>query len=449
MKPWEVIKDLESTNSRLDKERILQMVLLKQPEDKEFWEGCKLAFDPMITFGVKQVPTKTVETRDNFDYEAYDEAFKIAITGFVNRSYTGNFARTTIEKMMNSCSMEAWNGWYRRILIKDLRCGVTETTINKIRPNTVPIFSCQLAKDAADNEAKLKGRKLLDYKLDGVRVLAVIQRVDTGSLTSMLSAKVTLHSRNGKVFENFKHIEEQLAWALRENEIDSDWVLDGEVTSATFQTLMTQVNRKKDADARDAVLNVFDIIPLKDFLSGKWNVNQDVRSTMLKRDWRNILSSADNVRVLDFERVDLDTEEGRARLEAMRDRAADLGLEGIMVKDVDAPYQCKRSDAWLKIKPSITVDLTVIDIEEGTGRNAGRLGAFVCEGIDNGKSIRVNVGSGFSDVQRDDYWNYRSSVMGHTVEVKADVVTQNQDGSYSLRFPRFIRFRDFDAGVKV
>jgi hypothetical protein len=35
------------------------------------------------------------------------------------------------------------------------------------------------------------------------------------------------------------------------------------------------------------------------------------------------------------------------------------------------------------------------------------------------------------------------------VEVQADAVTQNQDGSYSLRFPRFLRFRDFEAGEKV
>jgi DNA ligase-1 len=59
------------------------------------------------------------------------------------------------------------------------------------------------------------------------------------------------------------------------------------------------------------------------------------------------------------------------------------------------------------------------------------------------------VGSGFSDGDRDVFWSNRSSVVGQTVEVKADAVTQNQDGTYSLRFPRFIRFRGFEPGEKL
>jgi DNA ligase-1 len=348
--------------------------------------------------------------------------------------------------MMESCDVDAWNYWYRRILIKDLRCGVTETTINKVRPNTVPVFSCQLAKDAADHEAKLKGNKILDYKLDGVRVLAVIQRVNTGTLSAMLMPKITLHSRNGKVFENFKHIEEQIAWAAKD--LEADWVLDGEITSSTFQSLMTQVHRKKDANASDAVFNLFDAVPLKDFLKGKYKVPQIKRSEDL-RDLMGYFRECENIQLLDYKEVNLDTDEGKATLDFMRDEAAKLGLEGVMVKDANAPYECKRTDAWLKIKPNITVDLTVVNIEPGTGRNEGRLGAFVCEGEDNGRYICVNVGSGFSDRQRDVYWGNDNRIVGQTVEVKADAVTQNQDGTYSLRFPRFIRFRGFEPGEKL
>ena len=86
--------------------------------------------------------------------------------------------------------------------------------------------------------------------------------------------------------------------------------------------------------------------------------------------------------------------------------------------------------------------ITVIAIEQGTGRNSKRLGALVCEGEDDGKYITVNVGSGFSDEDRDSYWNNQSAIIGRTAEILCDAVTQNQDGSYSLRFPRFVRFRD-------
>lgn len=104
---------------------------------------------------------------------------------------------------------------------------------------------------------------------------------------------------------------------------------------------------------------------------------------------------------------------------------------------------------WLKLKPVITVDLTVVAVEEGTGKNAGRLGALVCEGEYDGKTICVNTGSGFADADRDQIWAARDQVIGQVVEVKADAVTQNQDGSYSMRFPRFERWRGFEIGEKI
>jgi DNA ligase-1 len=120
-----------------------------------------------------------------------------------------------------------------------------------------------------------------------------------------------------------------------------------------------------------------------------------------------------------------------------------------MLKDPEAIYENKRSVAWLKLKPFIEVSLEVTDVEEGTGKNVGRLGAIVCQGVDDGKTIRVNVGSGFSDSDRDSYWSSRDSLLGQIVEVRADAVTQNQDGTYSLRFPRFLRFRGFEVGEKI
>ena len=120
-----------------------------------------------------------------------------------------------------------------------------------------------------------------------------------------------------------------------------------------------------------------------------------------------------------------------------------------MIKDVDAPYVCKRDTAWMKSKPFIEVSLTVIGYEEGTGRNQGRLGALICEGEDSGKTISVNCGSGFSDGDRTELWAGRDSLVGQVVEVRADAITQNQDGTYSLRFPRFKTFRGFKKGEKL
>ena len=134
----------------------------------------------------------------------------------------------------------------------------------------------------------------------------------------------------------------------------------------------------------------------------------------------------------------------------MNKRALDEGYEGLMIKPVDALYHCKRSHAWLKIKPFIEVTLEVKSVEEGTGKNVGKLGALVVEGEDDGKFFHLNVGSGFSDENREQIWENRNSVIGQLIEVRADAVTISQDHSaYSLRFPRFKTFRGFQLGEKL
>ena len=157
----------------------------------------------------------------------------------------------------------------------------------------------------------------------------------------------------------------------------------------------------------------------------------------------------DNIQVIPKQEVDLDTDEGQKQFKDFNKEAIEQGYEGIMIKDPTAKYQCKRSTGWLKQKPFIEVSLEVKDIEVGTGRNEGRLGAFICEGIDDGKTIKVNVGSGFSDANRDEFWSSKDTIPGQIVEVRADAITQNQDGTYSLRFPRFLRFRGFEPGEKI
>ena len=152
---------------------------------------------------------------------------------------------------------------------------------------------------------------------------------------------------------------------------------------------------------------------------------------------------------MEYAEVDLDTEAGQKTFKEINQKAIDGGYEGIMIKDMDAGYQCKRSHAWLKMKPFIEVSLEVKAVEEGTGRNVGKLGALVCEGKDDGKTIATNVGSGLTDDNRDVIWADQQSVIGQIVEIRADAVTQNQDGTYSLRFPRFLRFRGFEAGEKI
>ena len=437
---YSVISSLEDHPSRLNKEQII----LAQAEsgNDEFFEGCRLALDPMITFGLKQIPEKQDEDGPGLPWDS----FTLALTGFTTRNVTGNTARTMIETMMKSATKKEWNGWYRRILIKDLRCGVSEKTINKVVEKkyaqyAIPIFGCQLAHDSANHEAKVAGKKLIEVKLDGVRVITIV-RAD---------GRVDMFSRNGKELANFPHIAEQISSVIKQkgSSKSMDVVLDGEIMSSSFQDLMKQVHRKENVEAGDAVLNLFDVLPLADFEQGIYNKDQTTRSQMVKFWVEQNQHLIPNVTYVANELVDLDTEEGQARYKEINQKAIEGGYEGIMLKDPLAPYECKRSHAWLKLKPFIEVSLSVVAVEEGTGKNVGKLGALVCEGEDDGKRIRVNVGSGFTDSDRDSFWGSRDSLSGNIVEVRADAVTQNQDGTYSLRFPRFKGFRGFTQGEKL
>ena len=430
--PDYIIRQLENHNSRLNKEDIIRAA--HEEGLPEFFEGVKMALDPLVTFGVKQVPVRDDSAGQGLAWETFVElAMRLA-----GRQLTGHAARDAIELAMSVATDEQWNDWYRRILIKDLRCGVSEKTVNKVVPGTVPVFTCALAHDSAKHEKKMVGKKQIEIKLDGVRVITIIR-----------GNKVEMFSRNGKQFHNFGHIIEELEAVVAEYPVPYPLVLDGEVMSADFQDLMKQIHRKDGKQHTDAVLHLFDTIPLGCFMKGEWDKPQSFRSAITKHWVGDHASVLKHVQALDWETVDLDTQEGQDRFVALNKAAVDGGYEGVMIKDVDAPYECKRTHAWLKAKPFIEVTLEVIDYEEGTGRNEGRLGAIICEGTDDGQRIRVNVGSGFTDADRDSYWDHRDSLAGNLVEVRADAITKNQDGTYSLRFPRFKTFRGFEVGEKV
>lgn len=432
-----IIRSLEDHSSRLNKEAIIESEA--QNENHELFEGFRLALSPYITFGVKKVPTHGGPDGQGLPWVAFKELCNL----LSSRQLTGDAARDAIELALSASTKSQWNDWYRRILIKDLRCGISEKTINKIlkarssKIDLVPVFECMLAHDSANHEKKIIGKKLLEPKLDGVRVITIVDSVNK---------TVMQYSRNGKPLENFSHI----VRALEDNLelFDRPVVLDGEVVSSSFQALMTQVHRKDNVQADDARLMLFDIIPLSEFKAGESSLGQRRRSNLLQS-MKSVFDKTGCIDIISQIEVDLDTYVGELQFKEYNKEAIDRGYEGIMIKDIDAKYECKRSASWLKMKPFIEVSLAVKDIEEGTGRNQGKLGALVCEGEDLGHVIQVNVGSGFSDTDRDEFWSERTELIGQIVEVRADAITQNQDGSYSLRFPRFLRFRGFTANEKI
>ena len=364
-----------------------------------------------------------------------DSEFDNVLQRLEDRELTGNDMRNTINNLAGRCEKDAWNYWYRRILIKDLKCGVTHKTINKHTTMKVPVFECMLADDSKKHEKKMTGDVIVEPKLDGVRVITICD-VDKD--------EVKMFSRNGKELNNFPKIFKQFDDML--DQLSESMVFDGEVMSDDFQTLMREIHRKGGAKTDDAVLNLFDCLPLEQFKEGGSNNTLGQR-----KEWLDGYNFGPNISKVETVKMNLSEEDGQKQFADYNKLCIDKGFEGIMVKPINGIYECKRSSLWLKVKPFIEVSLKVVDTEEGTGRNVGKLGALIVEGKDMDKFIKTNVGSGLSDDNREEFWRHKDKLIGQIVEVRADAITQNQDSKdeWSLRFPRFLRFRGFEIGEKI
>jgi DNA ligase-1 len=292
-----------------------------------------------------------------------------------------------------------------------------------------------LADDSKKHEKKMVGEVYVEPKLDGVRVITICD-VDKD--------EVKMFSRNGKELTNFPKILEQFDSML--DQMSESMVFDGEVMSDDFQTLMREIHRKGGAKTDDAVLNLFDCMPLEYFKEGSYPYALNTRKELLQS-----FQYGPNISIVEFVAMDLNDDDGQKQFADYNRLCIDKGFEGIMVKPITGIYECKRSSLWLKVKPFIEVSLKVVDTEEGTGRNVGKLGALIVEGTDMDKFIKTNVGSGLTDTDRETFWKAKDKLIGQIVEVRADAITQNQDtkDEWSLRFPRFLRFRGFEPGEKL
>lgn len=261
---------------------------------------------------------------------------------------------------------------------------------------------------------------VVEPKLDGFRLLAHVTSVG-----------VRFMSRSGKPFPALAHLEGPLHKAIRKI-YKQPLLLDGEVLSGKFNETSSSV-RKKTEQATDAVFHVFDAMPLEDWEHNKVNDAYVDRRAFLRSLAPHL---PEQVRVLDNAIQARTVEQIMEAYGQFRDQ----GFEGAIVKLPLSPYERKRSFHWMKIKALDSVDVKIIDAFIGTGKYAKCMGGLV---VDH-KGVQVNVGTGFTDEQRRDFWSVRQALIGRLIEVSYQEVTP----AGSLRHPRFVRFRDALTGAK-
>ena len=95
----QVIKKLESDNSRLFKESVIEQEI--KNNNTVFFEGCQMALDKLYVFGVKQVPESTKDGPG-----CSWEQFKELARKLNNRTATGHAARDLIQFHMDIATQD-------------------------------------------------------------------------------------------------------------------------------------------------------------------------------------------------------------------------------------------------------------------------------------------------------------------------------------------------------
>lgn len=109
-----------------------------------------------------------------------------------------------------------------------------------------------------------------------------------------------------------------------------------------------------------------------------------------------------------------------------------LGGEGLMLRAPGSLYEHKRSKTLLKVKSFFDVEARVVGYIPGKGKHAGRLGALECELPDR---VRVDVGTGFSDAQRE-----APPKVGAIITIRYQELTP----AGVPRFPVFVSERNYE-----
>ncbi|SDB91767.1 DNA ligase-1 [Raineyella antarctica] len=147
-----------------------------------------------------------------------------------------------------------------------------------------------------------------------------------------------------------------------------------------------------------------------------------------------------------------------ADVRAFFDEVLARGHEGIVVKDLAAPYAAgRRGAAWRKVKPRHTLDLVVLAVEWGSGRRHGKL-SNIHLGARDGDSL-VMLGKTFKGMtdemlawQTQRFLELETGRHGNVVEVRPEQVVEvafdgvqrssRYPGGVALRFARVLRYRE-------
>lgn len=419
---FDIIREISAEQGSNAKKSILE----RERENEVLKKILFFVFNPFIVSGLSDKKlTKDVDTYpsnctilDAIDYVAIHNTGRDEDIAFV-QSVMNNYSPEDREICMKILSQN----------FHDL--GVAETTINKVWNNLIPTWEVQLAEKYYDNPEIVIGKEFtLTEKMDGFRTVALKE-----------NGKASLIARSGKRMEGFIEIEEAL-----ESFPEDNFVFDCEITiknrnkypSKTQYKLTSKIVSAKDPYKTGVCINAFDYLTLDEWKAQECTHKYSERRAKLD----TFKDRSEFVVITEVLYSGSDV----SMIEKLHTEAKEHNQEGIMINLNDAYYEFKRTKVLLKAKAFQDCDAWIDDIVEGTGKNANRLGAFKCHFDESdGNVVEFECGSGFTDADRDEFWNNKEKYIGRVCECKYFEITVNKDGKKSVRFPVFKTLKEEGA----
>jgi hypothetical protein len=416
----ELFELLAATSGRNDK-----IALLKKYESNELLiHVLSQALDPFINFYMRKIPT--FKTKVDLPRMTLSEAVH-ALEAISRRKITGDAAKVFLVGLL----MRLEDGdakVLRRIVLKDLRCGVSDSTVNKVWPGLIPTYPVMLCSPMEERAlSKFTWPAFAQLKADAMRFNAIVK-----------DGSVELRSRKGKELLIHANLREEFLMMANGHNIVFDGELlvvkDGILLSRQEGNgILSKAQKGTITSAESAMIQavVWDQIPLVDFLTGESKSPYKHRFAALVRNVTR--TNSPRVSVIESHYV-----QNFDEAQALFRKYLAEGQEGIVLKDGEAHWVDRRSKTQLKMKGWNEVDLRITGIQYGTGKYEGLMGALL-GATDDGKIV-AEVGTGFTDEHRKAIFEENvGKIM--TIKYNSRISSKGSD-IQSLFLTSFVEIRD-------
>jgi len=371
----QVLEWLEVAEGRLSKEGLLE----RHQDNKALKAIIKMAIGTdryFVTPSVNIVCASALTPIDSW------QAFKRLTVELKNREVTGNAARARVQSFLGSCRPKMMK-WYCRILNHDLRIGVDKLTVQKVWGDTFLLSDsarnvkwqykgCALAQQYADVYAKKAPifPLAMESKYDGERANLICFPRDNEIFV------LTRNARRRERIEQVGSFRDQVLDFCRALAGGSHrpLFLDGEFLAHKWNDTSSIVRSTKNFNEKtflDAVrVILWDWSPLDQYLAGRFDMSWLRRkSTLLHaagktRPVDHLVRFSSNVWVAGHTIV-----YDATQLQTEYTRRVDSGLEGVVLKNINAPHEFKRTKNLVKLKPADACSGRIIDVRPGEDQN--------------------------------------------------------------------------------